>query len=79
MSSKMFVKHCSSTTIFPITIKEVFGYLNIKIENVSGQTKYKEGNNRPSSVNIESLINKHNKARNKCDTLDNAPTVEPRV
>ena len=27
---------------------------------------YKEGNNRPPSNNRKPLVNKHNKARNKC-------------
>ena len=33
--------------------------------------KYKEGNNRPPYVNLESVVHIHNKAGNKCYTQDN--------
>ena len=36
--------------------------------------KYKEGNNRPSSVNQISLVHNHDKAGNKCYTQDNTDT-----
>ena len=36
--------------------------------------EYKEGNNRPSSVNIEPLVHIHSKAGNKCYTQDNTDT-----
>ena len=35
---------------------------------------YKEGNNRPSSVNQLSLVHNHDKAGNKCYTQDNTNT-----
>ena len=42
--------------------------------------KYKDGNNRPSSVNQTSLVHNHDKAGNKCYTQDNTNTREnPRV
>ena len=37
---------------------------------------YKEGNNRPSSVNQISLVHSHDKAGNKCYTQDNTNTRE---
>ena len=39
-------------------------------------SKYKEGNNHPSSVNPISLIHNHDKAGNKCYTQDNTDTRE---
>ena len=39
-------------------------------------TKYKEGHNRPSSVNLKSLVHKHNKTGNKCYVQDNIDTWE---
>ena len=36
--------------------------------------RYKEGNNRPSSVNKKSLVHNHDKAGNKCDTQYNMDT-----
>ena len=44
-------------------------------ENYSG-SKYKEGNNCPSSVNQISLVHYHDKAGNKCYTQDNTDTSE---
>ena len=38
--------------------------------------KYKEGNNRPSSVNQTPLVYNHDKAENKCYTQDNTNTRE---
>ena len=38
--------------------------------------KYKEGNNRPSSVNQIALVHNHDKAGNKCYTQDNTNTRE---
>ena len=38
--------------------------------------KYKEGNNRPSSINQISLVHNHDKAGNKCYTQDNTNTRE---
>ena len=38
--------------------------------------KYKEGNNRPPSVNQLSLVHKHDKVGNKCYTQDNMDTRE---
>ena len=38
--------------------------------------KYKEGNKRPSSVNLNLLVHKHNKAGNKCHTQYNTDTRE---
>ena len=35
--------------------------INLNITKQVGWWKYKEGNNRPSSVIIKSLVNKHNK------------------
>ena len=44
---------------------------------VSTRSKlYNEGNYRPSSVNIESLVHIHNKDGNKCYTRDNTDTRE---
>ena len=41
--------------------------------------KYKEGNNRSSSVNQISLFHNHDKAGNKCYTQDNTNTRETQV
>ena len=41
--------------------------------------KYKEGNNRPSSINQISLVHNHDKAGNKCYTQDNTDTRETQV
>ena len=41
--------------------------------------KYKEGNNRPSSINRKPLVHKHNKVGNKCHTQDNTDTRETQV
>ena len=41
-----------------------------------GVTNYKEGNNRPSSVNQIPLVHNHDKAGNKCYTQDNTNTRE---
>ena len=46
---------------------------------VSDGTKYKEGNNRPSSVNQISLVHKHDESGNKCYTQDNTNTWETQV
>ena len=41
--------------------------------------KYKEGNNRPSSVNQISLVHNHDKSGNKSYTQDNTNTWETKV
>ena len=41
--------------------------------------KYKEGNNRPSSVNQISLVHNHDKAGNKYYTQDNTDTRKTQV
>ena len=43
---------------------------------MSVRVKYKEKNNRPSSVNLISLVHNHDKAENKCYTQDNTNTQE---
>ena len=41
--------------------------------------KYKERNNRPSSVNLKPIVHKHNNAENKCHTQDATDTRETQV
>ena len=50
--------------------------VNVNLKKVSIDFNYKEGNNRPSSVNQKSLFHKHNKPGNKCHTQDNTNTWE---
>ena len=45
-----------------------------QLENTRSTLKYKEGNNRPSSVNQISSVHNHDKAANKCYTKDNTDT-----
>ena len=46
------------------------------MDTVKLNINYKEGNSRPSSVNLKSLIHKHNKAGIACHTQDNTNTRE---
>ena len=39
-------------------------------------SNFKEGTNRPSSVNLKSLVHKHNQTGNKCHTQDNTDNRE---
>ena len=41
------------------------------LTNLESRTKYKEGNNRPSSVNQISPVHYHDKSGNKCYTQEN--------
>ena len=49
------------------------------LTNLEYRSKYKEGNNRPSSVNQISLVHNHDKSGNKCYTQDSTNTWETQV
>ena len=51
----------------------VLSCFGILINNIN---KYKERNNRPSSINLKSLVHKHNKAVNKYHSQDSTDTRE---
>ena len=60
---------CARKTPAILMVFKVFFYLS----------KYKEGNNRPSSVNQISLVHNHDKSGNKCYTQDSTNTWETQV
>ena len=57
-----------------LTVRCSYDPIIIRCDNIPYE-KYKDGNNRPSSVNQISLIHNYDKAGNKCYTQDNTPSV----
>ena len=53
--------------------------IKYKLYACKNRYKYKEGNNRPPSVDQITLVHTHDKSGNKCYTQDNTNTRETQV